>query len=59
VEATRGPFEELTASLDDDKVRTWTKEAERADCERGEALDIYTLKMDKGICFRFYGQLPC
>jgi hypothetical protein len=59
VEATRGPFEELTASLDDDKVRAWRKAAERADCERGEALDIYALKMDKGIPFIFYAQLPC
>jgi hypothetical protein len=60
VEATKGPFEELTASLDDHKVRVWMKAAERADCVRGEALDIYTLKMDKGIAFIFnYAKLLC
>ena len=61
VEATRGPFQELTNSLDDCKVSAWTKEAERADHERGEALDIYALKMDKGGYFhiQLYAQIPC
>jgi hypothetical protein len=38
----------------------WMKAAERADSVRGEALDIYTLKMDKGIAFIFnYAKLLC
>jgi hypothetical protein len=42
------PFEELSCTLDADKLRLWTEEAENTDNERGEALDIYNLKMDKG-----------
>jgi hypothetical protein len=34
------PFEELSYTLDANNLRLWTKEAERADNERGEALDI-------------------
>jgi hypothetical protein len=34
--------------LDVNKLRLWTEEAEKADNERGEALDIYNLQMDKG-----------
>lgn len=45
---TKGPFEELAASLDNLKVEEWHKKVERAEQERGEALDIYMLKMDKG-----------
>jgi hypothetical protein len=44
----KGPFEELSSALDADKLRLWTEEAEKADNERGEALDIYSLQMDKG-----------
>ena len=44
----KGPFEELSSTLDADKLRLWTKEAEKADNERGEALDVYNLQMDKG-----------
>lgn len=44
----KGPFEELSLALDANKLRLWTKEAEKADNERGEALDIYNLQIDKG-----------
>jgi hypothetical protein len=43
-----GPFKELSSTLDAHKLRLWTKEAEKADNERGEALDVYNLRMDKG-----------
>jgi hypothetical protein len=48
VESTKGPFEELSSALDADQLELWTKEAEKADKERGEALDIYSLQVDKG-----------
>ena len=48
VESMKGPFEELSFALDADKLRIWTKKAEKADNERGEALDVYNLQMDKG-----------
>jgi hypothetical protein len=48
VEQTKGPFEELSQSLDPDSVARWRSEAFKADEERGEALDIYLLKMEKG-----------
>lgn len=48
VESMKGPFEELSSALDPNKLRLWIKEAEKADNERGEALDIYSLQMDKG-----------
>jgi hypothetical protein len=48
VESMKGPFEELSSVLDIDKLRLWTKDAEKADNERGEALDIYNLQIDKG-----------
>ena len=44
----KGLFEELSSGLDDNQLRLWTKEAEKADNERGEALDIYSLQIDKG-----------
>jgi hypothetical protein len=44
----KGPFKELSSSLDPDKLALWTKDAEKADNERGEALDVYNLQMDKG-----------
>lgn len=49
----KGPFEELSSALDTDKLKLWTKEAEKADKERGEALDVYNLRMDKGRVFFF------
>ena len=48
VESMKGPFRELSSSLDSDKLTLWTEEAEKADNERGEALDVYNLQMDKG-----------
>ena len=48
VESHKAPFEELSSALDAEKLRLWTKEAEKADNERGEALDVYNLQMDKG-----------
>jgi hypothetical protein len=49
----KGPFEELSSALDASKLRLWTKKAEKADNERGEALDIYNLQTDKGWLFFF------
>ena len=43
----KGSFEELSSTLDANKLRLWTKEAEKADNERGEALDVYNLQMNK------------
>jgi hypothetical protein len=51
----KGPFEELGLALDADKLRLWTNEAEKADKERGEALDVYNLQMDKG-CQSFFSK---
>jgi hypothetical protein len=48
VSDTQGPYEELTKSLDLDDVQEWKKAAEKAAQDRGELLDIYQLKMDKG-----------
>jgi len=48
VKSMNGPFEELSSAIDGDKLRLWTKEAKGADNERGEALDIYNLQMEKG-----------
>ena len=44
----KGPFEKLSLALDAEKLRLWTKEAEKADNKRGEALDIYNIQIDKG-----------
>jgi hypothetical protein len=54
VESMKGPFEELSSFLDPDKLALWTKEAEKADNERGEALDVYNLQMDKGWSALFF-----
>ncbi|KAI5997880.1 hypothetical protein EDC04DRAFT_2584961, partial [Pisolithus marmoratus] len=43
-------YEQLTAVLDPDKVARWESDALRAEADRGEALDIYLLKGDKGWC---------
>jgi hypothetical protein len=53
-----GPFEELSSSLDPSKLELWTKDAEKADNERGEALDVYNLQMDKGCPFFLYQSTP-
>ena len=51
VEYTQGPFEELSASLEADQLEAWSKDAEKAGNERGNALNIYNLKMEKGVKF--------
>ena len=48
VESMQEPYRELTASLDQNKVTEWTQQALKAEHDRGEALDIYALRMDKG-----------
>ena len=45
---TKGPYEELSNSLDPDKVKCWREAADTAASTRGDALNIYTLKIDKG-----------
>ena len=57
VETMKGPFEELSSALDADKLRLWTKEAESADNERGEALEIYNVQMEKGQLL-FFSKMP-
>jgi hypothetical protein len=57
VESMKGPFEELSSALDENKLKLWTKEAEKADNERGEALDLYNLQMDKGWLAIFFNGL--
>ena len=52
----KGPFEELSSVLNVDKLRLWTEKAKKADNERGEALDIYSLQMDKGWLSFFFKQ---
>lgn len=52
IEDTRVPFEELTGSLDVIKVSAWEKDEEKAKEERGEHLNIYQLKIDKGEHFK-------
>jgi hypothetical protein len=49
VESMKVPFEELSSSVNQDQLKLWMKEAEKADYERGEALDVYNLRMDKGL----------
>jgi hypothetical protein len=44
----KGPFKELSSVMDADILRLWTKKAEKADNERGEALNVYNVQMDKG-----------
>ena len=57
VEYLKVPFEEHSSALDADKLKLWTKEAEKADNERGEALDIYNVQMDKGYLSFFFKEL--
>lgn len=49
IDLTKGPFEDLSQSLEREKLRLWAKEAQLAEEERGEALDIYALKMNQGV----------
>jgi hypothetical protein len=45
---TKPPFDELTHSLDDEKIAIWENDEKKAMEERGEYLDIYQLKIDQG-----------
>ncbi|KAG9312102.1 hypothetical protein JVU11DRAFT_7387 [Chiua virens] len=47
VKSTKEPFEELTRSLEAAKIQEWSQQAVKADFERGETLDIYSLKIEK------------
>jgi len=49
LEETRDAFEALTAALPSDKVNEWTMQEEQAMVTRGEALDIYDVRAQKGI----------
>jgi hypothetical protein len=51
IDDTKVPFEELTSSLEVSKVSSWEKDETLAMEQRGEHLDIYQLKIDKGKCF--------
>ncbi|KAG2111109.1 hypothetical protein DEU56DRAFT_762242 [Suillus clintonianus] len=44
---TKPPFDELTRSLDDEKIAIWENDEMKAMEERGEYLDIYQLKIDQ------------
>ncbi|KAG2144695.1 uncharacterized protein EDB93DRAFT_1087402, partial [Suillus bovinus] len=44
---TKSPFDELTHSLDDEKIAIWENDEKKAMEERGEYLDIYQLKIDQ------------
>ena len=41
-------YEQLTSVIEPFKVSQWNLDASKAESERGEALDIYLLTMDKG-----------
>ena len=43
VKSMKVPFKGLSSVLDANKLKLWTQEAEKADNERGEALDIYSV----------------
>ncbi|KAG1720096.1 hypothetical protein EDB19DRAFT_1966009 [Suillus lakei] len=46
---TKPPFDELTCSLDNEKIAIWENDEKKAMEERGEYLDIYQLKINQGI----------
>lgn len=48
VDDTKLPFDELTHSLDPQKITLWEKDEKIAMELRGEHLNIYQLKIDKG-----------
>ena len=48
INSTQEPYKELENSLDPDKIKHWREAADSAASERGDKLDIYTLKMEKG-----------
>jgi hypothetical protein len=55
VETVEGPFKELSSAIDADILRLWTKEAEKANNERGEALNVLYImyKWTKVGCLSF------
>ena len=57
VESMEVPFEGLSSVLDANKLKLWTQEAEKADNEREEALDIYSVQMDKSCLSFFFEEL--
>lgn len=48
VKDTKLPFDELTHSLDGNKIITWERDEKLAMEKWGEHLDVYQLKIDKG-----------
>ncbi|KAG9315413.1 hypothetical protein JVU11DRAFT_4564 [Chiua virens] len=47
IKMTEGPYQDLCTSLDLDQLECWMKDAEKADIERGEELDLYSLQINK------------
>ena len=47
-EEMKEAYEQLISVIEPSKVSQWDLDASRAESERGEALDIYLLTMDKG-----------
>ncbi|KAG1784794.1 uncharacterized protein HD556DRAFT_1250836, partial [Suillus plorans] len=47
VDDTKSPFDELTLSLDPEKISIWKIDEKKAMEQRGEYLDIYQLQMNK------------
>ena len=41
-------YEQLTSVIEPFKVSQWNLDASKAESERGEALDVYLLTMDRG-----------
>lgn len=56
IEATEPSYKELTTSLDQENIREWTQQVLKAEENRGEALDVYALRTDKG-WYQFYFML--
>jgi hypothetical protein len=49
VQETSDAYRELTLALDNGLVEKWKKDEEKATTERGDALDIYNIKLQQGI----------
>ena len=49
IDLTKGPFDDLSRSLEKEKLQLWTKEVQLAEEERGVVLDIYAFKMNQGV----------
>ncbi len=48
VKSMKEPFKKLSFVLDAKKLKLWIKKAKKANNEKGKALDVYNLQMDKG-----------